>query len=97
MVIGYEMSTGTACVAKGANIYESFDEAVAACSSDPLCEGFHDNCGFKRSFATCSTPIKTLDPGKDCNTILYRKGKHYILAFVRPNHKFTLLSYHIKT
>ena len=78
MVIGYEMSTGTACVAKGANIYESFDEAVAACSSDPLCEGFHDNCGFKRSFATCSTPIETLDPGKDCNTILYRKGKHYM-------------------
>ena len=78
MVIGYEVLTGTACVAKGANIYKTFDEAVAACNKDTLCEGFHDNCGLERAYATCSPPIETLDPGKDCNTILYRKGRHYV-------------------
>ena len=72
------MSTGLACVLKGASIYETFDEAVAACSNDPLCEGFHDNCGSKRAFATCSTPIETFGPGHDCNTVLYRKGKYYM-------------------
>ena len=77
LVLGYEVTYGTACVLKGASIYKSFDAAQKACSSDPLCEGFHDNCGMKRRFATCSTPIETVDPGKDCNTILYRKGKHH--------------------
>ena len=73
------MSYSTACVLKGANIYKSFDAANEACLKDPLCEGFHDNCGLKRAFATCNTPIETVDPGKDCNTILYRKGMHYKL------------------
>ena len=79
LVLGYETITGTACVLKGANIYKSFDAANEACLKDPLCEGFHDNCGLKRAFATCNTPIETVDPGKDCNTILYRKGMHYKL------------------
>ena len=82
LVLGYETITGTACVLKGATIKSTFDEARVACSNEPLCEGFHDNCGLKKSFAICSTPIETLDPGKDCNTILYRKGNRHKLLFI---------------